>query len=345
MGRNKSGWLVLTYVRSLLGFEVLQKFRGACVYDNLDLYRSFEIKKRTISPTKDNTISLRVPLCLRELLNNITGESMTEKISSSTFDGEMKFTLDILRISADIGRDFFHEALDSITDEVDSLLHKQEILGTNTILLVGGFAESPMLQHAIKSSFLDQKVVIPKDAGLAVVKGAVIFGYNPALIEERVSKYTYGTNAIRTFVEGKHDPSKKFFLDGEYHCDDLFSEFVRIGQRVRFGEPQGSKRYIPLRDEYEAVDIVMYACTQKSPMYVTDEGCFRLGHIIVKIRDRSVPREERTILVNFTFSGTQIEVTAIEERTGEESSVKVDFLGWLFFYRITMICMGFNAIW
>ena len=313
-------------LETLLGDEVLKEFRLVCLYDHLELFRNFEIKKRQVSPDNNAKIMLRLPQCLRDLVEK-TGKNTAEKISSSTFGSQMRLNLDKLIISAEIAKKLFHETLESIIKEVRELLEKSELYGTNTILLVGGFAESPMLQHAIRSTFLDKKIVIPKDAGLAVVKGAVVFGHNPSHIAERVSKYTYGTNTIRLFEEGIHDPTKKFFVDGEYHCDDLFSRFVTIGQTVKFGEPQGLNEYVPLRDEYTDVDIIIYACTEKAPMYVTDEGCSRLGHINVKIRDRSVPREERTILVKFTFSGTEIEVTALEERTGEETSVFVDFLG------------------
>ena len=325
-GGTKIDSAFLKMMETLLGDEVLKEFQMVCLYDHLELFRNFEIKKRQVSPDNNAKLMLRLPQCLRNVFEK-TGEQTAERIASSTFGSQMRLSLDKLSISADIAKELFHETLDSIINEVRELLEKSELLGTNTILLVGGFAESPMLQHAIRSTFIDKKIVIPKEAGLAVVKGAVVFGYNPSLITERVSKYTYGTNAVRRFKEGIHDPAKKFFVDGEYHCDDLFSMFVTIGQTVKFGEPQGSNEYVPLRDEYTDVDIIIYACTEKAPMYVTDEGCSRLGHINVKIRDRSVPRDERTILVKFTFSGTEIEVTAVEERTGEETSVFVDFLG------------------
>lgn len=46
------------------------------------------------------------------------------------------------------------------------------------LVLVGGFAESPMLQAAITNAFKDKKkVIVPRDAGLAVLKGAVLFGH------------------------------------------------------------------------------------------------------------------------------------------------------------------------
>jgi hypothetical protein len=43
--------------------------------------------------------------------------------------------------------------------------------------MVGGFSESTILQEHIKKGFPDKNLFIPKEAGLAVLKGAVIFGH------------------------------------------------------------------------------------------------------------------------------------------------------------------------
>ena len=34
------------------------------------------------------------------------------------------------------------------------------------------------------------RIVIPQEAGLAVLKGAVVYGHNPTTIDERIAKYT-----------------------------------------------------------------------------------------------------------------------------------------------------------
>jgi molecular chaperone DnaK (HSP70) len=51
--------------------------------------------------------------------------------------------------------------------------------------MVGGFSESQMLQEHVKSTFPHKTVIIPEDAGLAVLKGAVQFGFNPKVINPR----------------------------------------------------------------------------------------------------------------------------------------------------------------
>jgi molecular chaperone DnaK (HSP70) len=53
--------------------------------------------------------------------------------------------------------------------------------------MVGGFSESPIMQSAIKEAFSTKKVIIPDEAGLAVLKGAVMYGHKPQTISVRVS--------------------------------------------------------------------------------------------------------------------------------------------------------------
>jgi len=50
------------------------------------------------------------------------------------------------------------------------LLHG--VSGIEYLFLVGGFAESPIIQHALKSEYDQQfKIVIPQDVSLTILKG------------------------------------------------------------------------------------------------------------------------------------------------------------------------------
>lgn len=263
----------------------------------MELFRDFEVKKRDITPENDDEMIIRYSQCLAKVVHEVTGETLYDKISSSPFKEHLKVTLDHVLISADIARGFFQEALDSITEKVAYLLKDPKLSGVESILLVGGFAESQMLQHAIRSNFPNLKVFIPKNAGLVVLKGAVIFGFNPSAIVVRVCKFTYGVAYVREgpFIEGECDEDK--VQEGD--CVDLFKQFVKIGDEIRIDDTQGNISFIPRYEHLEEVDIPVYACDQDSPVYVTDKGCLNLGYVTVKIRDRTVPREERKLLVAF----------------------------------------------
>ena len=58
---------------------------------------------------------------------------------------------DKLRVRKDICMKFFEKALKSIGDHLADLLKRPECKGADTILMVGGFSESPLLQEFIKN--------------------------------------------------------------------------------------------------------------------------------------------------------------------------------------------------
>ena len=99
---------------------------------------------------------------------------------------------------AEMVRGFFKPVLDSICAHVARLVAAHPV---KYIFLVGGFAESQILQDAIKGRFssADRHVIIPVRPGLAVFRGAVQFGQNQDVFSTRVARFSYGFNRSQTF--------------------------------------------------------------------------------------------------------------------------------------------------
>jgi hypothetical protein len=51
--------------------------------------------------------------------------------------------------------------------------------------------------------FPNKRIIIPEEAGLSVLKGAVLFGHTPDYIASRVMRFSYGTDVTTLF-----DPDK-----------------------------------------------------------------------------------------------------------------------------------------
>jgi molecular chaperone DnaK (HSP70) len=49
----------------------------------------------------------------------------------------------------------------------------------SNIVTVGGLSECPMIQEAVYKTFRDNQIIIPVNADLSVLKGAVLFGHRP----------------------------------------------------------------------------------------------------------------------------------------------------------------------
>ena len=96
----------------------------------------------------------------------------------------------MLRISPHLMMELFKPVLDAISNHVVNHLTGK----ISNLFLVGGFAESTMLQQAIKNATSGKgiNVVIPTDASITIMKGAVLFGLDPTAIRMRTCQMTYG---------------------------------------------------------------------------------------------------------------------------------------------------------
>ena len=98
---------------------------------------------------------------------------------------------------------------------------------------------------------------------MAVLKGAVQYGYEPRIISTRVCKHTYGVLINKNFEQGKDPESKKFMVDGECKCSDAFSKHVEIGQAVHINESTKAQTYYPTYADQTAIRIAIYTSTEK----------------------------------------------------------------------------------
>ena len=122
---------------------------------------------------------------------------------------------------AEIVRGFFKPVLDSICTHVARLVAAHPV---QYIFLVGGFAESQILQEAIKARFssANRHVIVPVRPGLAVLRGAVQFGQNQDVFSTRVARFTYGIGCSE-----EYDPKNPV------HARGTKTTKTRMGQPVQ----------------------------------------------------------------------------------------------------------------
>ncbi|XP_061165022.1 heat shock 70 kDa protein 12B-like [Saccostrea echinata] len=309
----------------IVGAPIITEFSRTHTADYVDMYREFETKKRAITGDTKGKVTIKIPISLVETFEEDTGEDIKETIENTKFSGKITWVGDKCRITAEVIKSLFEVAGDQIVDHVKDLLKKPEISGTNNIIMVGGFSESPILQHMIKQSFPDMRVIIPPEAGLAVLKGAVLFGHKPATISSRIAKYTYGVATTVNFNPCIHPPEKKKKYGNLIKCIDIFSKHVEKGQTLKFGEAQSDNTYTPVEDDQTSMCFQIYTCTDLNPGYVTDPGCKKLGEMEVKMPDTSGGRN-RSVTCEMIFGGTELEVKATIQKTGQVTQAKFNFL-------------------
>lgn len=230
-----------------------------------------------------------------------------------------------MRIEASIVKEFFKESVDSILDHVSNLLKHPSASSCSAIVMVGGFSESPMLQETIKKQFSALRVIIPHEAGLAVLKGAVIFGHRPSIISERISKFTYGVACNTPFDPSRHPASRKVIAEtGEEKVEHSFSVHVKVGERLKTDSVQSSESYTPSTENQDGMTIQFYATTTPCPLFVDEPGCSKIGVMQVDLPGRGL---DRKAIVSLKFGNTEIEAIVKIVHTGVVTTAKIDFLG------------------
>lgn len=313
----------------IVGNDVFEKFSSDNKYDFLDLMREFEIKKRKISPDLNEKVTIKVPVRLSETFCKMNpGINIADVCTRNSKHREkLTWSIDKIRIEASLVKTLFDGSCKQTVNLMKKLFTHPAVNDVSFILLVGGFSESPMLQSEIREAFKNKKVIIPEEAGLAVLKGAVLCGHEPEKVSGRVCRYTYGVKMVTKFDSTIHPHFKKILRNDIEYCDDIFSIHVRVGQIVEIGEPQVKKTYTVTNPNQTAIEFNIYTSHNKEPTYVTDEGCTRLGTFTIDMPDTS-KGIDREAIVHMTFSGTEIAVTAVDRDNPERPvKTKVDFLG------------------
>ncbi|KAK3100734.1 hypothetical protein FSP39_024387 [Pinctada imbricata] len=316
----------LQVIIKLVGNPVIQKFKTSCMADDLELTREFEIKKRTAGTQQNQKTTFKVPVALSEIFEEeYDGETLKESVQQSRYSGMLSWIGDKLRVNQSIVQEFFKHSFESIVEHIETLLNLKQCKGVDTLIMVGGYSECKMLQDTIKQTFSSKRVIIPMEAGLAVVKGAVLFGHNPNVIVSRMTKFSYGVESTRDFEEGDSN-DKRFIKYGRAKCKDSFSKHVTLNTSVPVGDPLEPQYYRPLDKDQTEVVVPIFISTKENPRYTTDADCQYLGKVEIKLSETPDSDEEKDIEVKMTFGGTELYVEAKEVHSNKPCTAKFDFL-------------------
>ena len=291
--------------------DYCQKYTG----DYIELLRDFEIKKRKCGIRNDSNpmITLKVPVTFVEECEKRLGKDLTTLTNQSRFNNSFFWKSDKVRIHLSTFENFFKPACEAIIEHVGKLFKSAKVKGVKNILMVGGFSESPLLQDAIRKAFKDCQVIVPQDAGLAVLRGAVVFGYNPKAIESRIARYTYGVGTSVEFDPNKHMGSKKKVINGKEYCTDIFSRHVQRGSELLTDVAQSERSYSPLSQHQKQVEIKIYTSEKDDPLYI--ENCGNIGKFSVDLPEGD--KEDRSVSVKMIFGKTELTAEATVVKTGK----------------------------
>ncbi|XP_032551335.1 heat shock 70 kDa protein 12A isoform X1 [Chiroxiphia lanceolata] len=313
----------------IFGEDFIEQFKIKRPAAWVDLMIAFESRKRAAAPDRTNPLNITLPFSFIDYYKKFRGHSVEHALRKSNVDFVKWSSQGMLRMSPDAMNALFKPTIDQIVQHLSEVFDKPEVTNVKFLFLVGGFAESPLLQQAVQSAFGSRcRVIIPQDVGLTILKGAVLFGLDPAVIKVRRSPLTYGVGVLNRFVEGKHPPEKLLVKDGTRWCTDVFDKFISADQSVALGETV-TRSYTPAKPSQLVIVINIYSSEQDNVGFITEAGVKKCGTLRLDLTgtDASVPnrREIKTLM---QFGDTEIKAMAIDVATSKSVKVGIDFLNY-----------------
>lgn len=309
----------------IFGIDFVVSFKNTKPAGWVDLMIAFEAKKRTASPSKLNPLNISLPFSFIEHYSKLKGQTVEQAIKKFGNKDIKWSTQGMLRVSPAAMHALFDPVMREIVRHIQELLKKPELDGVKFMFLVGGFAESPLLQNEIRKSFSSHlRIVIPHDVGLTILKGAVMFGLDPTVVRVRRSALTYGVAVLNKFIPGKHPPEKRTKKDGVEWCTDVFDTFVRVDQSIALGE-NVTRSYTPAKSYQTSTVIGIYCSEKEHVMFTTDPGVRRCGELYLEMPD-TTGGKTRELQATMKFGDTEIKVEARDLTSRTIAKATIDFL-------------------
>ena len=175
-----------------------------------------------------------------------------------------------------------------------------------------------------KEKKIELNIITTSEPEVAIIQGAVLFGFNNNIIRKRKSKYTIGINAYRSWKEEEHkDKGKKIFneYDGEI-CSNLFSKFITRNQYINFDEII-SKNY--LANKVKPL-IEFYKTSKENCKYIDEKDendqliIEKFGEVEFDIGE-DFDEYNRKVRIDMKMGGTYIYASAVYLKTGKELNI------------------------
>ncbi|XP_052818008.1 heat shock 70 kDa protein 12A-like [Mya arenaria] len=195
----------------------------------------------------------------------------------------------------------------------------------SSILLVGGYGDCKLVHDFVKRKIRNKDIIIPQEAGLAVLKGAVRFGHLPWLVTSRIVQSTYGFLSTADFDANIHPIQRKIIGSyGEEKVKNGFCKVVGVDTEVSIGKPVKApgKCFLSLDGD---TTLRIYTSSEANPVFVTDVNCKQVGELSLGYA-KGNSKGENEIEVSFLFGETEIEVKVKMLKDGSEIKKIIDCL-------------------
>ncbi|XP_056008297.1 heat shock 70 kDa protein 12B-like isoform X5 [Ostrea edulis] len=165
----------------IVGQELMDDFIKTHPADYIEMMRNFEALKRKVLSINAEKVLLRLPMNLKDMYEAKHKPDISEKIQRAGYDGKLTWEDEKFRMTKNLFISLFDDAFKGIKQSIRESLDKEEAEGTKIILMVGGFSDSSQIQQMIVDEFMHLDVIVLPEPGLAVLRGAVLYGHQPVV--------------------------------------------------------------------------------------------------------------------------------------------------------------------
>lgn len=159
------------FINQVIGKSPIEKLLTGPV-DLYDFMRDFSIKMLSVKPLTDENanIHMRVPYVLFE------DSHKTGSLTKQGLQSDIRVIGDKIRFSHKKMLEFHNESLETIGNHLGKIFSMSAYKEISTVIMVGKYAESLILQDCIARRFSSKKLIVPKNARNALLEGAIHFG-------------------------------------------------------------------------------------------------------------------------------------------------------------------------
>lgn len=314
----------IEYFEEVFGIRFMTEFRTNDDYRAswLDFETEIERQKRNLSFDDLDRLRLTFPPNVLELFEKCCGKSLSEICASIE---HLSSKRDRLNIHKDLIVKLFKPSIDSIIKFMRDIFAQNHLKGVSDIIMVGGFSQCKLIGDSVKQAFQGLNIVIPNDADLAVLKGAVIYRHWPEVIYSRRASFSLGARFNRSWLDGD-DISKQFRdTNGERMCMDYFCKFVTKGEEFATTDKATLLVY-PISEDTTIMPVEIFKSDEEDPRYTTDLSCKSMGKPFnVDMSDLNGGME-RKVDVTLTMGSTEIRVEGQQIPNGVVRKIQLDLL-------------------
>lgn len=260
------------FMDTIGGKGIMKLFAKYNMKEYLTLLRNFEAKRFEESRP---IVRMNVPLSLDALIQEKYGCGIKKSLQSTMYRDRVTYEQNKLCIPRSVFKTFFQNTINNVSKFIEEILAKTD---AKDVIITGRFADCKLVKDSLLERFKTYRIVIPPEAGLAVLKGAVYFGHIPNTKSMRFTRFTYGVG-INELYGSEYDHEKQIDVEKLPISKNSFYPLVRQGEQIETGVEY--HMFHSLKARPNKVECELYVSGQEN--HTDKKGCKLLGKLLVPL--------------------------------------------------------------